>query len=89
MGRDDQEVFEELSNAVADFYQWSQAYPLDVFPEPDLKKAHELLMAGGMSLDAISAHIMRKTLANIGNVCRDLTAFKKRNEQVASLNNGD
>lgn len=45
--------------------QWCAAYPLDVFPEPDFKKAHEVLQANGMTLDAISASNMRHVVTGI------------------------
>ena len=35
--------------------QWADAYPTDIFPRPDLLKAHALLKKGGMTLDSISA----------------------------------
>ena len=44
---------------------WLKAYPLDIFPEPDLKKAHALLQAGGMTLDVISGHIGRDVLTRV------------------------
>jgi hypothetical protein len=44
---------------------WSKAYPLDVFPEPDFKKAHKILKENGMTLDAISASNMRHVLNGI------------------------
>jgi len=46
-------------DALEKLQQWADAYPLAVFPEPDLDKAHELLQAGGMTLDSISASNMR------------------------------
>lgn len=49
-------------DALEKLHQWATAYPLEVFPEPDLKKAHELLKAGGMTLDAISASNMRHVI---------------------------
>ncbi|KKL90502.1 hypothetical protein LCGC14_1904000, partial [marine sediment metagenome] len=42
---------------------WGRAYPLDIFPEPDMKAAAELLIAGGITLDAISASNMRHVIA--------------------------
>jgi hypothetical protein len=56
---------EERKDALARIKQWSEAYPLEVFPEPDFKKANELLKAGGMTLDAISAANMRHVLSGI------------------------
>jgi len=50
--------------------EWSEAYPGTAFPEPDLKRAHELLQAGGMTLDAISAHAMRHVVKGVGEIAR-------------------
>jgi hypothetical protein len=47
---------------------WINAYPLEAFPEPDLKKAHELLKAGGVSLGAVSASNMRHVLKGIKKI---------------------
>jgi hypothetical protein len=38
---------ERLEDALQQIVSWSEAYPLDIFPKPDLKKARELLEAGG------------------------------------------
>jgi hypothetical protein len=53
---------ERLEHALRDIVKWAEAYPLEVFPEPDLKRAHEVLKAHGMTLDAISAYAMRHVL---------------------------
>jgi hypothetical protein len=45
--------------------EWQEAYPLDIFPEPDFAKAAELLKAGDMTLDAISASNMRHVLKRV------------------------
>lgn len=47
---------------------WCEAYPLDIFPEPDLKKARDLLEAGGMTLDSVSASSMRHVLRGIRKI---------------------
>jgi hypothetical protein len=54
--------------------QWSEAYPLDVFPQPDLRQAAALLQAGGITLDAISAHCMRHVVEGVGRIARDALA---------------
>ncbi len=59
---------EEHEEALLRIQQWAEAYPLDVFPEPDLKRAHELLEAGGMSLGAVSASAMRHVLKGIRGI---------------------
>jgi uncharacterized small protein (DUF1192 family) len=62
---------DRLHEAIWQIHQWSRAYPLHVFPEPDLKKAAELLNAGGITLDAISAHCMRHVVEGVGNIARE------------------
>ena len=45
--------------------QWLRAYPLSIFPEPDLEKAAELLKAGGQTLDSVSANMARHVLSRV------------------------
>jgi hypothetical protein len=61
---------EKFENALRTIVAWSEAYPLAVFPEPDLVKARELLMAGGVSLDSVSADAMRHVVKGVGEVAR-------------------
>jgi hypothetical protein len=61
---------ERLEDALHRIEQWAQAYPLDVFPEPDFKRARELLAAGGISLDSISASNMRHVVEGVGKIAR-------------------
>ena len=61
---------ERLEDALHKIDSWSQAYPLEVFPEPDLKKARELLEAGGITLDSVSAHCMRHVVTGVGEIAR-------------------
>lgn len=51
-----------LQHFVERIEHWQRAYPLDVFPEPDLKLAHEALKAKGLTLDAVSASAYRHVL---------------------------
>lgn len=64
-----------LEEALERIVQWSEAYPLDVFPEPDWKRAAELLKAGSITLDAVSAHCMRHVIEGVGKIAR--TALDK------------
>lgn len=59
-----------LKEALEEIIQWANAYPVSVFPEPDLKKAHELLRAGGMSLDSVSASAMRHVLDGVTRIAK-------------------
>ena len=56
---------EVLESAIKGLYQWADAYPLDIFPEPDFKKVHKVLTASGMTLDAISASNMRHVITRV------------------------
>lgn len=64
----EQDKMERYEEALRVIVRWSEAYPLEVFPEPDFKKAHELLTAGGMTLDAISASCMRHVVKGVGEI---------------------
>lgn len=61
---------QRLREALEAIATWSDAYPLDVFPEPDFEKAHKLLQAGGMTLDAISASNMRHVVEEVGKIAK-------------------
>jgi septal ring factor EnvC (AmiA/AmiB activator) len=59
---------ERLAEAHERIVDWSRAFPLTVFPTPDLKRARELLEAGGMTLDAISADAMRHVIEQVAKI---------------------
>lgn len=69
-----QDRIDELTEALQRIVQWSEAYPLNIFPEPDFEKAAELLKAGGITLDAISASNMRHVVEGVGKIARDALA---------------
>jgi hypothetical protein len=56
---------EHYDDLFAQIKSWSKAYPISVFPEPDFKKAHEVLKANGMTLDAISASNMKHVITQV------------------------
>lgn len=62
---------ERHEEALERIAQWADAYPLEVFPEPDLKRVHEVLMAAGLSLDALSASAMRHAIEGVGKIAKD------------------
>lgn len=66
----ERERAEDYAEALHRIVQWSEAYPVDVFPEPDFKKARELLEAGGITLDAVSASCMRHVVDGVGGIAR-------------------
>jgi hypothetical protein len=71
---------DDLLNALQRIVQWSEAYPLDIFPTPDLKKARDLLAAGGITLDAISAHCMRLVVEGVGKIARAALGEQERED---------
>jgi hypothetical protein len=62
------EKIEILSEALQQILNWCEAYPVSVFPEPDLKKAAVLLRVGGLTLDAVSASSARHCLQGVGAI---------------------
>jgi DNA-binding FadR family transcriptional regulator len=60
--RGEREHYDDLFDNIKN---WCEAYPIAVFPEPDFKKAHEVLKAHGMTLDAISASNMKHVITQV------------------------
>jgi hypothetical protein len=60
----------EAEDSLQKIYNWSCAYPLDIFPEPDFKKVRALLEGGGITLDSVSASNMRHVVEGVGNIAR-------------------
>jgi hypothetical protein len=67
----DEERADRYEEALQQIVQWSEAYPLRVFAEPDFRKAAEVLKANGMTLDAISASCMRHVVEGVGKIARE------------------
>lgn len=61
---------ETASEALERIKQWGDAYPDDIFPEPDFKRARELLEAGGIDLGSVSASNMRHVAKGVGDIAR-------------------
>lgn len=55
----------ELEATLESLKAWADAYPLTIFPEPDLKLAAEALSDVGITLDALSASTMRYVLKQV------------------------
>ena len=59
---------EKLKEAIELLRNWVKAYPLDMFPEPDLKLARKLLTDGGVSYDALNVYSMRHVINGVGRI---------------------
>lgn len=66
---------DDLTEALHRIAAWAEAYPIDVFPEPDWEKARELLKAGGITIDAVVAHVARHVVEGVGKIARDALAL--------------
>ena len=65
------ELLERYQSALLSIAQWADAYPLDIFPEPDFARAAQVLREAGMTLDAISASNMRHVIKGVGDIVRE------------------
>jgi hypothetical protein len=64
---------ERLGDALQTIIKWSEAYPLECFPEvpsEDWARAAAVLKAAGLSLDRISASNMRHVITRVGDIAR-------------------
>ena len=50
---------------------WIDAYPLNIFPEPDFEKAGKILKKHGITLDAITASNFRHVLEGIKKIIEE------------------
>jgi hypothetical protein len=55
----------DMHETLQQIVQWCDAYPLDIFPEPDLKAARKLLQAGGIAMGAVAASNIRHVLNGV------------------------
>jgi hypothetical protein len=70
-----QAKLDDAADAFHKLDNWAKAYPLDIFPVPDLEKARKLLMDGGITLDAVSATAMRHVISGVAWIVSE--ALKK------------
>lgn len=65
---------ERLEEALRRIADWSDAYPLSIFPsvtEEYAKRAHEVLRAHGMTVDRLSAEALRPVVTQVGKIAKD------------------
>ena len=74
--RQERKRLEMAEAALEEIVRWADAYPLDIFPEPDFKKVRQLLEAGGITLDSVSASNMRYVVEGVGKIARAALAGK-------------
>lgn len=63
-----------MEEALFRIASWADAYPLQVFPEPDAAyyaKADVVLRANDMTLDRLSAAAMRHVITQVGKLAKE------------------
>ena len=72
---------DDMEEALTRIAQWADAYPATIFHVPtpaELRKAHEVLKANGMTIDALSAYSMRHALVGVGDIAKGALPDYKR-----------
>jgi predicted P-loop ATPase/GTPase len=59
---------ERLKDCIGLLRNWAKAYPLDMFPEPDLKLARKLLEDGGVNYSTLNVYSMRHVINGVGKI---------------------
>ena len=72
---------EQLEAALYRIKQWADAYPLEVFPEPDMDLAATALKTFNITLDAVSASAMRHVVQGVGKIARDALADRSKEDE--------
>jgi hypothetical protein len=60
-----------LRDGMERLLDWTKAYPLEAFPEPDMKRAAQVLKDAGMTLDAVSASNFRHVLKRVAEIATE------------------
>ena len=64
------DALDDAREALEHIVQWADAYPLDIFPEPDFAVCAVALNGVGQTLDAVSASSMRHVVKGVGDIAR-------------------
>ena len=59
---------EQLEDKIQLIRNWAEAYPLDIFPEPDFAEVHAVLTKNKLSLSAVSASNMRHVINEVKRI---------------------
>lgn len=62
---------EALRDALHQIKQWADAYPVEVFNEPDFAKANTALKAAGISMDAMHGTWARHLLGSVSKIATE------------------
>lgn len=61
----------ELRDALKQCVAWSEAYPVDIFPQPTPEQVDVVCKTLGLRIDSISAMVLRNYTSRIGEIARE------------------
>src|SRR5574340_1240862 len=70
-----QEVLKAAHAFAQRVHEWSKAYPLHTFPEPDVDRVRAVLEGGGLTIDCVSASNMRHVVETLDKEAAPLLAL--------------
>ena len=71
MVEEQEDKIHTMAAALIEFAEWSEAYPVEVFPEPTPEQVDAVCKTLGFRLDSISAMILRHASARMGKIARE------------------
>ena len=80
-----QERLEKMEFAFTKIKNWCRAYPLEIFDEPDMKKARDVLSAADIEISCIAVSNMRYVLKGIQEIIDPYLTEVEREKINASL----
>lgn len=62
---------DKMRDSLQKIYNWSQAYPLDIFPELNMMRVAVVLAAAGIELGSVSAYCMRHVISGVESLAKE------------------
>jgi hypothetical protein len=60
----------QYKNVIDRLEQWCNAYPVDIFGDPDYSKVNQVLSEHGITLDSVPADIFRHVLQHVKEIIK-------------------
>ncbi len=78
---------EDLEEMLDKLRAWAEFYPLDIFPEPDMKEVANALRVVGITLDSVSASAMRHVLTQVTEMINEVYPPQQAQTEAARPHN--
>lgn len=59
---------ERANDALDSIAKWTEAYPVEMFPEPDMARATKALADAGIEIGAVSGKAMRHVVSGVARI---------------------